>query len=450
MSARTLSDFIRALRASDVRVSTGEAIDAAGAMKLVGFDDRTLLRDTLGIVLAKSPNEKETHDHLFDLFFRREAPQNKSEATGDSAEDGASGDQSADADMDLQSLSESGDEAAIAMALERAGDEVGLSDIRFSTQVSYYAQKMLKAMGADGLQEELVRQLQAHTPEGEEAAKALMDARADMLARSREHVERNFDVFGAGATEQFRNDYLSDKALDQVTRQDMKRMRALIARIAKRLATKHSRKRRKRNAGVLDVRRTLRANAGFDGVPFDVAWKQKIKDRPKIIAICDVSGSVSQYVRFLLMLLYAFQEEIPDIASFAFSGRLEDISAQLETHDFEEAMDRIVNTIGMSSTDYGQAWSDLKTGHFNLIDRRSTLIILGDGRSNYGDGRLDIFREATARAKRTIWLSPEQKPMWGTGDSILPRYQPYCDVMTHVASVRDLERAVDDVLAAYT
>ena len=445
MSARTLSDFIRALRASDVRVSTGEAIDAAGAMKLVGFDDRTRLRDTLGIVLAKSPEEKETHDHLFDLFFKRERPHGQ---TGERAEDDGGAAPARD-EMDLQGLSESGDEAAIAMALERAAEEVGLGDIRFSTQTSYYAQKMLKAMGGDGLQQKLVEQLQAHTPEGEEAAKALMAARADMLARSREHVERSFEVFGVGATEQFRDDYLSDTALDRVTGQDMARMRSLIARIAKKLATKHSRKRRKRNVGVLDVRRTLRANAGFDGVPFDVAWKQKTKDRPKIMAICDVSGSVAQYVRFLLLLLYSFQEEIPDITSFAFSGRLQNVSEQLESHDFEEAMDRITKTIGMSSTDYGQSWSDLKTQHFNLIDRRTTLIILGDGRSNYGDGRLDIFREATARAKRTIWLTPEQKPLWGTGDSLLPRYQPYCDVMTPVANLRDLERAVDDVLAAY-
>ena len=213
--------------------------------------------------------------------------------------------------MDLQGLSESGDEAAIAMALERAAEEVGLGDIRFSTQTSYYAQQMLKAMGGDSLQQKLVEQLQAHTPEGEEVAKALMAARADMLARSREHVERSFEVFGVGATEQFRDDYLSDTALDRVTRQDMARMRSLIARIAKKLATKHSRKRRKRNAGVLDVRRTLRANAGFDGVPFDVAWKQKTKDRPKIMAICDVSGSVAQYVRFLLLFCLLYTSPSP-------------------------------------------------------------------------------------------------------------------------------------------
>ena len=448
MSARLLSDFIRALRASDVRVSTGEAIDAAGAMKLVGFEERALLRDTLGMVLAKSPDEKDTHDHLFDLFFQRAATLPLSEgAQDDKPEMSADG---AGEDMpDMQSLIERGGEAAIAMALEKAASEAGLSEIQFSTQVSYYAQKMLSAMGGEALQEKLVAALQAHTDEGEAEALKLIAARQDMLARARAHAEQAFDVFGTGATEQFRDEFLANNALDQVTRRDMERMKALIAKMAKRLATKHSRRRRARNMGKLDIRRTLRANAGFDGVPFDVLWKQKTKDRPKIIAICDVSGSVSQYVRFLLLLLYAFNETIPDLHAYAFSGRLEEVGDRFDTIGFEPAMDRIIKTIGMSSTDYGQALSDFKVSHWHKIDRRTTLIILGDGRSNYGDGRLDIFKEATARVKQTIWLSPEQKPLWGTGDSLMLRYQPYCDVMTDVANLRDLERAVDDVLAAY-
>ncbi|MEO1407047.1 MAG: VWA domain-containing protein, partial [Pseudomonadota bacterium] len=171
--------------------------------------------------------------------------------------------------------------------------------------------------------------------------------------------------------------------------------------------------------------------------------------RPKIIAICDVSGSVSQYVRFLLMLLYAFRETVPDIRTFAFSGRLEDVDKTFEEFGFEAGMERIIKTIGMSSTDYGQALSDLRVGHWDAIDRRSTIIMLGDGRSNYGDPRLDLFKEAAARAKRVIWLCPEPQSLWGTGDSAIPRYQPHCAVLEEVASLKDLERAVDGVLAAY-
>ncbi|MEO1475318.1 MAG: VWA domain-containing protein [Pseudomonadota bacterium] len=444
MSARTLSDFIRALRAADVRVSTGEAIDAAEAMQLIGYEDRTRLRESLGIVLAKSAEEKDTHDRLFDLFFRRQKYE--------SQEREMAPDQPADPEEDtpdIQALIEAGDEAQIALALEQAGDEAELSDIRFSTQVPYYVQKMMKALGGDRLQEKLVGHLQAHTPEDEADARSLMEARRSMMARAREHVEQQFDVFGTGATEQFRDEILSEKPLDRLTRRDLERMQALVEKVAKRLATKYSRRRKRQNTGRLDVRRTLRANAGLDGVPFNVAWKQKDRDRPKIIAICDVSGSVSQYVRFLLMLLYAFRETVPDIRTFAFSGRLEDVDEIFETLGFEVGMERIVKTIGMSSTDYGQALSDLRVTNWDAIDRRSTIIMLGDGRSNYGDVRLDLFREMAARAKRVIWLCPEPQSLWGTGDSAIPRYRPHCNVLTEVASLKDLERAVDGVLAAY-
>ena len=82
-------------------------------------------------------------------------------------------------------------------------------------------------------------------------------------------------------------------------------------------------------------------------------------------------------------------------------------------------------------------------------NRRTTIIGLGDGRSNHGNPRTDLFRSFAARAKRTIWLNPEPQPAWGTGDSEIPRYRPYCSSMSQVSTLKDLERAVDDVLSAY-
>jgi hypothetical protein len=271
-----------------------------------------------------------------------------------------------------------------------------------------------------------------------------------MFSRTREYAQQAFDTFGAGATELFRQDFLSEKSISSLDRRDLERVRVLVEKMAKRLAVKHSRRRRKKNRGVLDVRRTLRSNAGFDGVPFDLSWKQKKRDRPKIVAICDVSGSVAQVVRFFLMLLYSLNDVVPDIESFAFSGRLEDVSDTLENEEFNPAMDKIINTVGMRSTDYGQSLSDLKTDHWQDIDRRTTLIILGDGRSNYGDPRIDIFQEATARAKQTVWLCPEPESQWGTGDSEILRYRPFCNRLTHVATIKDLERVIDEVLSSYT
>lgn len=437
---RVLTDFIRALRSGGVEVSPAESIDAAGALKVVGYSDRALLKDSLGCVLAKSPEEKAIHDDLFDLYFSRRQNETTSDGGGSQNSETDSGDLS-----EIEQLTQSGDEAAIAMALEMAAQEAGVQDIRFSTQTAYYAQQMMNAMGSEKLQERLIDALQGQTGEAEE----IMEARSAMRARAREYVEQQFDVFGKGATEQFREDILGSKRLSDLDLYDLHRMKVLIAKIAKKLATKHSRRRKRKNRGVLDVRRTLRANAGFDGVPFSTVWKQKKRDRPKIIAMCDVSGSVSQYVRFLLLLLYGLNEVIPRLDSYAFSGRLEDVGPVLTKGDFDPAMKHIVNTIGMSSTDYGQSLSDFKVNHWNTLDRRTTIIILGDGRSNHGDPRLDIFKEMAARAKRVIWLCPEPQSLWGTGDSEMLRYKPWCNQMSHVATLKDLERAVDEVLAGY-
>ena len=445
MAERVLTDFIRALRSADVRVSTGEAIDAARAVAVMGYGDRAALSHTLRCVLAKSPSEKAVHDRLFDLYFSRKPAEREAD---DVQQDDGAGAEAADA-PDLMDLVDQPSDADLSVAMERAGQAANIEDIRFSTQVPYYAQQMMKAMGVDRLEEKMMQAFGAKTPEGEAEAQRLIDGRQAVLKRATAHARQAFETFGAGATEQFRDEVLSEKVLTRLDAHDLARMRGLVERIAKRLAAKHSRRRRRASRGQLDVRRTLRANAGLGGVPFDLVWKTTKKDKPRIIVICDVSGSVARVVRFFLMLVYGLRDVAPDVDAFAFSGRLEDVGHILDAQDFTPAMDRIVNTIGMSSTDYGQSLSDLKTDHWQAIDRRATIIMLGDGRSNNGDPRTDLFAEAAARAKRTLWLCPEPESLWGTGDSEIPRYRPYCDKLVHVATLKDLERVIDEVLAAY-
>jgi hypothetical protein len=442
---RQITSFIRALRASDVRVSTGEALDATRAVSVTGYSDRTLMKDALRCTLAKSPEEKVTFDDLFDAFFAsRDIPGEAARQDSD-APDAASGGQ----DIDPVALMESGDEAALAAALEQAADAADIDDIRFSTQIAYYAQQMVRQMGGDQLQQRLMQAFEARSEEGDAEAERLIELRRDLTMRARERVQRSYDIFGKGETEQFRNEFAESKKLSAIELGDMARMKILVARIAKRLAVKHSRRRRKKNRGQLDVRRTMRANAGVDGVPFNVVWRQKRRERPKIVVVCDVSGSVARYVRFLLLLLWSMKDVVPDLHAFAFSNKLISVDGYLEDLPFEQAMDTILREAGMGSTDYGQALADLKREHEALIDRRTTLIILGDGRSNYDDPRTDLFRDFAARAKRTIWLNPEPMAAWGSGDSEIPRYRPYCSTLSHVATLKDLERAVDDVLSAY-
>ena len=454
---RTLTNYIRALRAAGAGVSTTEAIDAARTMDVVGYADRDLMKTALGAVLAKSVEEKALHGRLFDLYFHRDAvaeppPQDAAESPVPEPEGGrdeTEGDGESDAADAFMELAEAQDAGRTAMALEKAAQAAGTDGIRFASQASFYTRRMLEQMGVKALEQRLIGKLGEHTPEAEAEARRMMEARAALQTRARAYVDARFELFGRAATEAFLNEMVSERQIGALTRTDMERMRSVVARMAKRLAVKHARRRKVRNRGQLDLRRTLRANAGHDGVPLDLVWRTRRKDRPKIVAVCDVSGSVAQYVRFLLLFLFMLREKVTDLETFAFSNHLEDVGPILETREFNAAMDHIVMHVGSASTDYGVALEDLESTFGEVIDRRTTVLILGDGRSNHANPRLDLFQQIPDRAKRVVWLCPEPEGSWGMGDSCLLQYRPFCSHLSHCATAGDIERAIDEMLLAY-
>jgi uncharacterized protein len=473
MLERTLTRFVRSLRSAGMQVSSAEAIDAARALALVGYADREAMKSSLRIVMSKSEEDDAVFGDLFDTFFSavqadrqaqaqqqaREAeagqqegaeqaqPSSGSPSEGERAGSPSSGGPS-DADA-FMTLAQSGDATAISVAMARAATAAGADDIRFASQTAFFVRKMLEQLGVQQVEAQLQAALAERGADARRRAQAIIEARAAMQKHARSHVEQRFEMFGRSATESFLDEVVTQREIGELSHRDMERMKVLIARMAKRLAVRHSRPRRVRNRGAIDVRRTLRANAGIGGVPFDLVWKTKKKDRPKIVAICDVSGSVAQYVKFLLLFLHALNEKVTDLEAFAFSARLYDVGRTLERMDFEQAMDRIVRDAGGGSTDYGQALMDLQSQSWDVIDRRTTVIVLGDGRSNDSDPRLDIFSELADRCRRLVWLCPEPPRRWGTGDSCMLQYEPFCSQLSYCATASDLERAVDEVLSAY-
>ncbi len=443
---RVLAAFVRALRAAGSPVSPSETIDAARAVAVVGYGDRQVLKHTLGAVLAKSEDEKKVHDALFELYFNREAADE-----GPERDKRANGRNESDVDPDADALMElagAGGESAAA-AVERAARAVGAENIRFATQVPLYTRRVLTELGIEHLDERIRLRQAEGTAESERKARAMLAARRSLQQLARRQVARYFEVYGRSATENLMNDVVANRKIEALDPHDEARMKTLVAKLAKRLADRHKRRRRLRDHGRLDVRKTIRASAAHDGVPFDLFWKVKKRDRPKIVVLCDVSGSVARYVRFLLMLLYALHDRVTDLRAFAFSGRLADVDDDLRNKAFEQAMGDILRNHGGGSTDYGRALSDLSENFADAIDRRTTVLILGDARSNYGNPRLDLMAELADRAKRIVWLCPEQESLWGYGDSCMHRYRPYCTTMTHCATMADIERSIDDILRAY-
>jgi uncharacterized protein with von Willebrand factor type A (vWA) domain len=440
-----LAGFVRALRAAGAEASTAETIDAARTLALVGYADRASLKAALGLVLAKSEDEKQIHDQVFDLYFGRPQAVAMAEAAAPQLR---TGDAQVDALLALAQPGPGGQGGdALAAALERAATSAGVDEIRFATQTGYYTRQTLEALGIAPLEARLAER--RADPEAQAEVQTLEAARDQLRRQARAVVQQRYAIFGKPATEAFMTEVVVTRALGRMAPAEMERMKAAVARMARKLAARHARRQRVELRGQLDLRRTMRANAGHDGVPVTLVFKHRRRDKPRIVAVCDVSGSVASHVRFLLLFLYALHDAVGDLRSFAFSNRLQDVAEPLEKLPFDDAMALILKEVGNGSTDYGQAWVDLHDRHWDAIDRRTTVIVLGDGRSNGSDPRLDLFAELAGRAKRVVWLCPEAEGRWGTGDSAMLRYRPYCTSMSHCATAADLERTLDEALEAY-
>jgi uncharacterized protein with von Willebrand factor type A (vWA) domain len=431
-------------------VSAAEGIAAARALDVIGYGNRAALRDTLGLVLAKTPDEKKLYHEAFDLYFRHEALTATDEAgDGEGDNDGdresAQSPQTENASA-LGELLSTGDQAGLATAMEAAGREAGIQNIRFFTQKNLYVRRILVGMGLRGVENEIESLRASGTPaDGDHAT--LLETRVKRLRESvRDFVERNMLLHARGDNEQFREELLLSARLSNIDRRDLDRMRVLVRQMAKKLAARYAKTRRRRLRGQLDVRRTLRKNMGWDGIPFVTVWKQKRIEKPRVMVLCDVSGSVAAMAQFLLMFLYALNEALSDIRSFAYSGSLIEVSETLEKEPVEQAIVKIMEAVGWGSSNYGNSFADFEDGWMDFVTNKTTIIILGDARGNHNDPRTDIMARLSQRAKRIIWLNPEYHSMWGTGDSDMARYAPFCNLLTECSTLRHLERAISGIL----
>jgi uncharacterized protein len=280
-------------------------------------------------------------------------------------------------------------------------------------------------------------------------ADKLGQKRAALFEEARRYVERQHDLYAAESGRKLREEILAEERLSQLDPREMAAMQTLVRRMAKRLAARYSRRQRRAKQGQLDIRRTLRKAMPHDGIPFDIVWKTKKIDRPKIVAICDVSGSVANVSHFLMLFLYSLNEVVERLDAFAFSNRLIAVGDILDAETAEVAVAAVIKKVGLRSTDYGQAFEDFAALHLAKLDRHTTVIILGDGRTNYVDPRVDILRQINERARAVIWLDPEPESFWSRGDSEMDRYRRFCHVAKTCNTLAELERIIDDVLRAY-
>ena len=465
-----LVDFIQVLRSHDIRVSPAETLDAVGVTTTLGYSDRNLLRDGLAMTLAKTPAEEVIFLDCFDRFFQQDLADfsssdmpsdqddnkdlDSTDNTAAQTEDFSGSQLSAlelasETNPSLESLLQTplmqsllnNNRNELTLAINAAAQRVDLQKIQMFTQKGQFTRRILDAMG-----EEQVRNAVIELEKAESPALPVLQRYRDILRQQvRDYVEREYLLHAEGKTQQFMDDILSKTRLNNIEHIYLHKVHELIRKMAKKLASRHSHKRRRLKRGQLNMAKTLRKGIPNDGVMFNTFWRQVKKEKPQILAICDVSGSVAAYSKFLLLFLYSLQDILPKVRSFAFSSHLGEVSTYFDDYPVEEAIE-LVNWKYGGATDYGNSLMDFSKLALDDINSNTTVIILGDARNNNGDPKLEILQSIFQRARRVIWLNPESRRAWGSGDSEMLRYQSACHFSAECNNLKQLERIVDQLL----
>ena len=465
-----LVDFIQVLRSHDIRVSPAETLDAVAVTATLGYSDRNLLRDGLAMTLAKTPAEEVIFLDCFDRFFQQDLAdffssdmpsdqdENKdldsTDNTAAQTEDFSGSQLSAlelasETNPSLESLLQTplmqsllnNNRNELTLAINAAAQRVDLQKIQMFTQKGQFTRRILDAMG-----EEQVRNAVIELEKAESPALPVLQRYRDILRQQvRDYVEREYLLHAEGKTQQFMDDILSKTRLNNIEHIYLHKVHELIRKMAKKLASRHSHKRRRLKRGQLNMAKTLRKGIPNDGVMFNTFWRQVKKEKPQILAVCDVSGSVAAYSKFLLLFLYSLQDILPKVRSFAFSSHLGEVSTYFDDYPVEKAIE-LVNWKYGGATDYGNSLMDFSKLALDDINSNTTVIILGDARNNNGDPKLEILQSIFQRARQVIWLNPESRRAWGSGDSEMLRYQSACHFSAECNNLKQLERIVDQLL----
>ena len=449
--------FISALRAKGVRVSLAESADAFSAVDSLGVQHRERFRLSLRATLIKDASDLPIFDELFPLFFGAAAAPPMMSLPDDLTPEEAR--MIAEAlqafNRRLRQLLEKllkGEELT-PEELQRLEQLVGLPYADDPRYLEWMRRRMEQALRFPEIQEALqdmiaILQEMGMNPERLEQMREIMQANMQaMREQLRRFAGQRIAENMSERRPQEGIDALYNRPFHALTDAEMDLLRKEVSRLAAVLRTRVALRQKRAKTGTLDAKATIRANLKHHGVPFEIKHRDR-RLKPKLVVICDISTSMRHMSELMLSLLYAMQDQITKTHAFAFIDHLEYISPDFQGRQPREAVHRVLVRMppGYYSTDLGHSLQNFARNYMDTLDHRTTLIIVGDGRNNYNDPRLDIFKQMARRAHRTIWLNPEHPYQWGTGDSDMLEYHPLCDTVLRVSTLAELSAAIDSLL----
>ncbi|QIG46144.1 VWA domain-containing protein [Nocardioides anomalus] len=426
--------FLEALRSAGLPVSLAEDLDAVAALSALPWDSRPTVRAAYAATLVKKQSQRPTFDALFDVYFPRLVGEGARREVTDEAGDGPTpsgdgGDALAEFRERLAEALAAGDQERLAqLAVEMVG-RFGAMPGRGPGLSSWSAYTALQRVAPSELVDRIVRALLADGRTEEEADR-VAGRRVGAFTRQVEDDARRRIAEEKGP------DHVADVAVKpsidrldftSARRADLEEMRRQIYPLARRLATRLTQEHHARRRGPLDFRRTVRASISTGGVPLTTHHRPKRPHRNELVVLCDVSGSVANFAQFTLLLVFALRDQFQKVRAFTFIDHVHEVSHHFRPGaDVADVMADLAASASHAAlwgrTNYGRAFTTFLDKHGDALGPKTSLLVLGDARSNYSDLALDALVEIERNTRHAWWLNPEARRHWDTGDSVAGRY----------------------------
>jgi uncharacterized protein len=464
-----LVEFSNLLRQNGVRVSIAESLDAFAATGRIGLSDRDSFRSALRATMVKRAGDLPVFEELFDLYFSglgeiiKQASQAVQQALSMSDQDFQRFLDQVEQMLKREgkNLSElarqlmSNNSGQLERMIREAARAVRLSNIERTVEENYFARALARQLGLDRLEgeiRELREQLEKMDLGG--AMKARMEEYLDRRLKALDDIIRRYvrmerEKRDIKEREQTRLNQIAEKSFYYLTEEEIDRMNEAVSRLAQRLKNVVSVRRKRMKRGRFDIKRTLRQNLEYGGVPFKLRFDKRKKEKPQVVVLCDVSDSVRNASRFMLQFVYSLQDLYSRVRSFVFVADVGEVTEHFRTNDAKDALDialrgDVINVYAHSN--FGRAFRTFASDYLGAVNKRTTVIVLGDARNNYNLSHDWCLREIRNRAKSLIWLNPESKSTWGFGDSEMERYGMHCDMVEECRNLNQLYRVVDKLV----
>ena len=436
--APRIVDFCEELRREGVAVGTAEILDAFAALEAVPWTDRADFREALAATIAKSQEDRRVFELIFERYFFRAAEAEALEQGIREERRYEGGDR-----LDLDELRD-----AIRQAISQGED----GEMRDAARLAIAAfGRRGEGSGVVGVDVQRIRRSLGLQASGRDTAEGEPRLERQQIQEFERHLRRELERALIERTEKMppaRPLAELDRALPTSPTQDLAAVHRAVAQLKRRLATLGHEQRGRKRAATVDMRRTMRASLETGGVPLRLRYRPKRPRRPEIYVLCDVSTSVTSASVFFLSVLHALHDSFRKLRSFVFIERISEVTEVFERErDFRAIATRISQEGGVADvsgyTDYGRVWLEFFEEISEDLGPRSTVIVLGDARTNGREPHSEVFARIAERAGRTFWLNPEPRLYWNYGDSVMAAYERHTTAAFECWTTKHLENFVN-------